>query len=94
MGIKHTDTRRLNDEPLNYDIIFNTVDAPVLNDSVFKNTPCLCIIDLSSKGGFSLQAAKENGIYAIKAPGLPGIIAPKTAGEILANTVTEILTSF
>lgn len=93
IGIKHTDTRQLNAKRFNYDIVFNTVDAPVLADSVFENTPCLCIIDLSSKGGFSLQAAKDKGIYAIKAPGLPGIIAPKTAGEMLANTVIELLTT-
>ncbi len=91
LGIKHTDTRRLNSNPFDYDIVFNTVDASVLPDSIFENTPCLCIIDLSSKGGFSLEAARKNGIFAIKAPGLPGITAPKTAGEMLAITITELL---
>ncbi len=88
------DTCLLNQAPLDYDIIFNTVDFKVLEDESFENTSCRCIIDLSSKGGFSLAAAQNQGITAIKAPGLPGIIAPETAGEILAHTITDILSSF
>lgn len=94
LNMEKTDTRLLNNNPLNYDIIFNTVDFNVLDNETLKNTTCKCIIDLSSKGGFDLETAKKLGITAIKAPGLPGIVAPKTAGEILAKTILEILTSY
>ncbi len=91
IGFNLANTVLLNERPLNYRVIFNTVDFPVLKDESFKNTPCKCIIDLSSKGGFNLKAAQEQGIIAIKAPGLPGITAPETAGEILAETVTKLI---
>ncbi len=94
LNLEKCHTEHLNDLPLNYDIIFNTVDFPVLNNDALENTPCKCIIDLSGKGGFDLEFAKELGITAIKAPGLPGIVAPKTAGEILAQTILDLITSF
>ncbi len=93
-GYGMENSENLNSLPLDYDIIFNTVDFKVLNENSLKNTPCKCIIDLSSKGGVCLETARNNGITAIKAPGLPGKIAPLTAGEILAQTLTNILSSF
>ena len=94
VGLTGVKTVELNLRPLDYDVIFNTVDVPVIADAALENTPCRCMIDLSSKGGFNLEAARKNGITAVKAPGLPGVIAPETAGEILAETVTEIVNSF
>ena len=73
------------------DIVFNTVDAPVIGEEAIAHTAATLMIDLSSGGGFDLEAAKKAGITAIKAPGLPGKIAPVTAGRILAKTVTDIL---
>jgi len=90
-GYESIDTGNINSSPLDYDIIFNTVDAEVINRESLKNTRCRCMIDLSSKGGFDLRIAKESGITAIKAPGLPGIVAPKTAGEILAKTILDLI---
>ena len=83
-GIKYTDTYSVA-ENLNYDIIFNTVDA-----LIFSNPDSLkgkLLIDLSSKGCIDFDAAKEKQIAAYKLPGLPGKVAPKTAGKILAETV-------
>ncbi len=94
LNMEKTDTRLLNSASLDYDIIFNTVDLTVLNEEALKNTPCKCLIDLSSKGGFDLELAEKQGITAIKAPALPGKTAPKTAGEILAQTIIELITSF
>ena len=73
------------------DIVFNTVDAPVIGEKALAHTNATLMIDLSTKGGFDLKAAKKAGITALKAPGLPGKIAPVTAGRILAKTVTDIL---
>lgn len=91
LGFGYINTGNLNQTDLPFDIIFNTVDFKVLNDSVFKNSKCSLAIDLSSKGGFSISAAQSADIKAIMAPGLPGKIAPLTAGEILFETVSEIL---
>lgn len=92
-NMEKVNTNLLNTVPLNFDIIFNTVDFPVLDNEALESTDCKCIIDLSSKGGFDLKFAKSQGITAIKAPGLPSVVAPKTAGEILAETVLDIITS-
>lgn len=94
LGYKTVHTGNLNKEPLCYDIIFNTVDVKVIDDTTFKNCGCDLIIDLSSKGGFSLDAANEYRVKAIKAPGLPALIAPVTAAEILNRTVNQIINSY
>ena len=86
-------TSLLNENPLDYDIIFNTVDFPVLNENSLKNSKCKCIIDLSSKGGFNLEYAKSLNITAIKAPSLPALTAPETAGEFLAQTILDSINS-
>lgn len=93
-GLNFINTGDLNLFPLDYDIIFNTVDVEVISKESLLKTPCKCMIDLSSKGGFDLENAKENGITAIKAPGLPGIVATKTAGEILAKTILDLINSY
>lgn len=94
LGFKTVHTGDLNKQPLSYNIIFNTVDVKVLDDITFRDCACDLIIDLSSKGGFSLDAAEEYGVKAIKAPGLPAITAPVTAAEILNQTVNQIINSY
>ena len=91
LNFKHINTETLCDIYLDFDIIFNTVDATVLSDSALENCPADLIIDLSSKGGFNLNYAKALGIKAFKPGGIPGVCAPKTAGEILAQTVCELI---
>ncbi len=91
LGFKYINTETLCDIYLDFDIIFNTVDAEILNDSALQNCPADLIIDLSSKGGFNLNFAKALGIKAYKPGGIPGICAPKTAGKILAQTVRELI---
>ena len=93
-GYTSVNTNNLNLIPLEYDIIFNTVDIKVIDDIALKNAKTELLIDLSTFGGFSLDAAKEYGIKAIKAPGLPGKVAPKTAADILCKTVTHIINSY
>ena len=94
LGFRFVHTEQLNFTPLDYDIIFNTVDVKVIEDTVFKTCTATLLIDLSTFGGFSLSVAEEHGIKAIKAPGLPGKVAPKTAAEILCGTVTHIINSY
>lgn len=94
LGIKHINTETLNRSPLEYDIIFNTVDVRVIDDAALSRCTAELIIDLSSKGGLDLSAAKSHGIEAFMAPGLPGITAPRTAGEILADTALQLINSY
>ncbi len=74
-------TSDLKEKAACFDIIFNTVDAPLLDDTDFKNT---MIIDLSTKGCFT---DAENIEGYLKLPAIPGKTAPDTAGEIIAQTV-------
>ena len=87
-GIKYIETYSLN-ENLNYDIIFNTVDALIFENQ--NNLKGKLLIDLSSKGCLDFDIAKANDIKAYKLPGLPGKVAPKTAGKILAETVVQTI---
>lgn len=90
LGFKYINTERLCDIYLDFDVIFNTVDAEVLTKNALENCPADLIIDLSSKGGFDLNYANALGIKALKPGGIPGVCAPETAGEILAQTVAEL----
>lgn len=91
LGFNYINTEQLNSQKLDYDIIFNTVDAEVLNRDALENTNASFIADLSSKGGFDLDFAKKIGINAVKAPSLPAVYSPDTAGEILAQTVLTLI---
>ena len=91
LGMNSISTGELHGSSLDYDMIFNTVDAEVLSENDLERTAARLIMDLSSKGGFDLQKAKLAGITALKPPGLPGKTAPETAGEILADTLVGII---
>lgn len=72
-----------------YDLVFNTVPAMVLNRELLQHArPEIVIIDLANQpGGTDFEAANDLGIKAILAPGLPGKVAPTSAGRILAEVV-------
>lgn len=92
-GMEYINTERLTEAPLDFDIIFNTVDKKVIDTAGLERCKAKLIIDLSSLGGLDYSAAESMGITAFKAPGLPGVTAPETAGKILARTVTELINS-
>lgn len=94
MGFSFINTNSIKSLPLDYSIIFNTVDAKIISSEVLKDCTAELIIDLSTIGGVDFPTAQKYGIKAFKAPGLPGIIAPQTAGEILANTVSELIDEY
>ena len=75
-----------------YDIVINTVPAPVIGcqllEKLDKNA---VVIDLASKpGGTDFEAAKLLGKRAVHALALPGKTAPVTAGRIIADAVRNI----
>lgn len=89
-GMSHIKTANIALYADEYDIIFNTVDAPVL-DYALPHLAGKLIIDLASTAVVNAEEARKLGVNYIKAPGLPGKIAPVTAGKILTETVLELI---
>lgn len=77
-----------------YDLVINTVPAPVLGRAELADLkPGCLVIDLASKpGGVDFTAAAELGVKVIWALSLPGKTAPVTAGLAIKNTIYNILT--
>ncbi|MEE1012755.1 MAG: dipicolinate synthase subunit DpsA [Clostridia bacterium] len=76
-----------------YNIIFNTIPATILDFHLLSriSNDCL-IIDLASKpGGVDFETARELGKKVIWALSLPGKVAPDTAGDIMKDTIVNIL---
>lgn len=89
-GMSHIRTADIALYADDYDIIFNTVDAPVL-DYALPHLAGKLIIDLASVAVVNAEDARKAGVNYIKAPGLPGKTAPVTAGRILTETVLELI---
>lgn len=78
----------------NYDFVFNTVPAPVMNRLFFGSLKDSCYVsDLATSAGTDTQAAEEYNIKLQILPGLPGKLFPKTAGELIGNEILNHLTS-
>lgn len=76
-----------------FDIIFNTVPAVILDEDRLKAVDSRClVIDLASKpGGVDFSTAGTLGVKALWLLSLPGKVAPVTSGEVIAHTVKNIL---
>ena len=76
-----------------YDIIFNTVPAMILDSHALAHIALdSVVIDLASMpGGVDFDSAKRMGIDAVHALSLPGKVAPKSSGEIIKNTIFNML---
>ncbi len=76
-----------------FDIIFNTIPAKVLDKEALlcvKQSAFIC--DLASRpGGVDFGFADELGLLTSHALSLPGKVAPATAAETLRSTVYNIL---
>ena len=92
-GFKGIKTSEIANTSENYDIIFNTVAAPVITSDVLRRCrkDCLLIELASLPYGIDFKSAEELGLKVIMAQGLPGKTAPKTAAEILSSTILKIL---
>ena len=88
MGLSFIRTRDIPQNIDRFDIIFNTVDAPVLSGIADKLSQ-KAVFDLSSKGCMSPSEETQSGI--IKLPALPGKVAPDTAGKILSDVIVGLL---
>ena len=76
-----------------YDVIFNTVPAPVLTAPRLScQRPDTLLIELASKpGGMDLEAAHRLGLRVCDAPSLPGRMSPRAAGELIKDTIYHMI---
>ena len=76
-----------------YDLVINTVPAPVLGRTELAALkPGVVVIDLASKpGGVEFEAAAELGVKTIWALSLPGKTAPRSAAGYIRNTIYHII---
>jgi len=92
-GCKDIHISEIEDYLPEFDLVFNTVPAVILDNKrlgLLKEN-CL-VIDLASKpGGVDFETARLLGIKTIWALSIPGKVAPITSGEIIAGTILNIL---
>ncbi len=92
-GYDDINTRDIHEKLSEFDIIFNTIPAKILDREVLRRAKKnALIIDLASRpGGVDFDAAKEFSLRTVHALSLPGKVAPVTAAESLRATVYNIL---
>ena len=85
------DTEALDAALGDFDIIVNTVPAPILTEARIGHTgQNVLLLELASApGGIDAAAAREQGRKYLAAPGLPGKFAPARAAHILRDAVYE-----
>lgn len=76
-----------------FDFIFNTAPAPVLNKENLKRIrKDTVIIDIAqAPGGIDYSYARKLNLKALYCPGLPGRVAPRSAAEILKAAIIDIV---
>jgi dipicolinate synthase subunit A len=76
-----------------FDMLVNTVPAPVIDETILKKMRRDCVVaDIASAPyGVDFEAAKALGLDAFAAGSLPGAIAPKSAGIIIGETIMNII---
>ena len=83
LGFQSMDTECMSDRLSGFDMIINTVPAPVLKESDLLECSSCLKIDLASKKGIA-------GDDVVWARGLPGKYAPERSGRLIADTVLRI----
>ena len=93
MGLGSEGTDRLSDLLCSYDLVFNTVPAPVLGvEELAALKERALVIDLASRpGGVDMDAAAALGVRVVWALSLPGKVAPVTSGRYIKDTVYHIM---
>ena len=92
-GMHALDTRALSGELRRFDVVVNTVPAPILTESLLRELrPDTLCIDLASRpGGMDFAAAGALGLRAVWALSLPGEVAPISAGGMILDTIRNIV---
>ena len=72
----------INSIPDSFDLVLNTVPAPVLTGDYGA---AVCLELAGRPGGWPDDSA------ALKAPGLPGIYAPRSGADVMANAIYRVM---
>ncbi|MGN1081508.1 MAG: NAD(P)-dependent oxidoreductase, partial [Acutalibacteraceae bacterium] len=91
-GMKFIHTEKISKTIGAFNIVINTVPAPVLGEKqLAKMKDKAVIFDLApNTDGVEKDAVNKYKIRYVPLPGLPGIYSPKTAGEVLCKTVVSL----
>lgn len=91
LGCTPLHTERLSGTLGEFRAVFNTVPAPVLDESLLYELRRDCVlIELASRPGIDAEAARLLGLDYVKAGGLPGKVAPETAARAIQETLYRI----
>lgn len=92
-GLRGISFTQLEQEISDFEYIYNTVPAVVLQGEVLKKIrKDALVLELASKsGGIDREAAQVEEIRIVQCPGLPGKYAAKVSGEKLAGFVMETI---
>ena len=76
-----------------YEYIFNTIPAPILNENILKYVNLDAIIlDIASKpGGVNKEFAQNIGLKVIHKLGIPGQYSPKSSGVAMAEDLLNTM---
>lgn len=93
MGLESEGMERLAEWLCSYDLVVNTIPAPVLGvEELAAMKQGVLVMDLASRpGGVDRTAAKALGVRVVWALSLPGRVAPVTAGRYIQQTVYHIM---
>ncbi len=77
----------------NYNVVINTIPAPVISkDTLLDLKPDCILFDISSApGGFDLEAVAELGLTRIACPQIPGKTCPQSAGIAIGEAAISYL---
>lgn len=92
-GLETVPLSELSSQIGQYNFIFNTIPAPILNENLIRSmNPDVTIIDIASApGGVDFKACECHDRNAKLCLGLPGAYAPKAAAEILSKAILKTL---
>ncbi len=92
-GCKTAQLSEFVNDPGRYDVIFNTVPAPILGEKFLNGLSAnTLLIELASAPGCIENAALAHMKQRlVRASSLPGRVAPVSAGKILFETIARIL---
>lgn len=92
-GMRVCFLKDLPEHAASFDIIINTVPAPVIGRDVLNRVKkdALLIEIASAPFGIDFDCAREMDIKVVKASSLPGKTAPASAGKAIADTVIQMI---
>lgn len=93
MGCKAISLYSLRANASSFDVLVNTVPAPLFSAQELALTkPTVCIVDVASAPfGVDFDAARTLGKKAVKAQSLPGKYAPQAAAEVIGEKLLGLI---